>query len=244
MSNEELVLEIQSGAADRMEELWEQVEYLVKWKANQTMNALESCPGRGVEFDDLCQTGYIAMVAAVESYDISACAFSTWLVFHLKSAFAEVTGYRTKKGRFEPLNNALSLDKPLNDESDSALFGDLLPDMGAAAAMEAVEECVFQKQLHEALEAALKEIPERFGNVLRMRYFQNMTLVAVGKTQGICAERVRKMEGSALKRMRKMNIVNQLRPFVDFDFYCGTGLGAFRNTGMSVQERYLLTKEE
>lgn len=244
MSNEELVEEIQSGAIERMEELWEQMEGLVKWKANQTMTALVGCPGRGVEFEDLCQTGYIALVAAVESFNPSEGSFSTWLVFYLKSAFAEATGCRTKKGWLEPINNALSLDKPLSDESDSALFGDLFPDQGASAAMEAVEERAFQKQLREALEAALSEIPERFENIIRMRYFLNMTLEAVGRTQGVCAERVRKMEEKAIRELREPNIARHLRPFYDFDFYFGTGLSAFRSTGMSVQERYLVIQEK
>ena len=35
-----------------------------------------------------------------------------------------------------------------------------------------------------------------------------------------------------------------LYTFCDFDFYGGTGLGAFRYGGMSVQERYLVVEEE
>lgn len=96
MSNEELVTVIQAGAVELMGQLWEQVEGLVKWKAKRIMTVLEGCPGRGVEFEDLYQSGYLAMVAAVNTFDPAAgSAFSTWLMYHLKNAFAEATGYRT-----------------------------------------------------------------------------------------------------------------------------------------------------
>ena len=180
MSNEELVAAIQAGAPERMGELWERVCGLVKWKANHVMTAMEGCPGRGVEFDDLYQSGYPAMVAAVESYDPAAGAFSTWFVYHLKNAFAEATGYRTKKGRLDPLNSAVSMDKPLTDDADSGLFGDFIPDQRAAATLEAVEDREYQKQLHDALEIALGAVPGNYGEVLRLRYYQDMTLEECG----------------------------------------------------------------
>lgn len=86
MSNEELVAVIQAGASERMGELWEQVCGLVKWKANHAMTAMEGFPGRGVEFDDLYQSGYPAMVSAVEAYDPAAGAFSTWFMYHAKNS--------------------------------------------------------------------------------------------------------------------------------------------------------------
>jgi len=35
-----------------------------------------------------------------------------------------------------------------------------------------------------------------------------------------------------------------LRPFMDFDFYSSTGLAAYQQSGMSVQERYVLMEEQ
>ena len=57
-------------------------------------------------------------------------------------------------------------------------------------------------------------------------------------------EMVRKRERDALRRLRSPKTACRLRPFYDFDFYCGTGLGAFRHTGMSIQERYLVIEED
>ena len=67
MTNEELVMLIQAGERDRLAELWEQVEKFVAMKARQRMTL--SCGLGGVEFDDLYNCGYIALVAAADTYD-------------------------------------------------------------------------------------------------------------------------------------------------------------------------------
>ena len=241
MSNEELVTVIQGGE-DRMGELWQQVERLVSWKANRIMTALN---GRGgVEFDDLYQSGYPAMVAAVDSYKPEVGAFSTWFMLHLKTAFAEATGYRSNRQQRDPIHNAVSLDTPLTDDADSGDLMDVVADPAGAGRMEAVEEVIYRQQLHDALEEALEAIPEECGTVLRQRYYEGRTLSDLAEAQGVSMEMVRKRERDALRRLRSPKTACRLRPFYDFDFYCGTGLGAFRHTGMSIQERYLVIEEE
>lgn len=242
-TNEELVSAIQAGE-DRMAELWAKVDRLVRWKASRIMTALElrgnPC---GVEFDDLYQSGYLALVAAVDSYNPESVAFSTWFMYHLKTAYAEATGYRTKAGQNEPLNNSVSLDTPLSDDSDSDMM-EVVADPDGQKPTQGVEEAIFHRQLHEAMEAALGSIPEQSAEILRLRYYQGMTLSDVGESRGVSIERIRHMENKALLQLRKPGIACHLWPFVNFDFYCGTGLGAFQNSGMSIQERYLMVQEE
>ena len=85
MSNEELALAIRQGDQGRTLELWEQVNGLVKRKALQIMTALQlSGNPRGVEFDDLYQTGYLAMVAAVETYSPERGANNKSYIIHQK----------------------------------------------------------------------------------------------------------------------------------------------------------------
>lgn len=245
MSNEELVAVIQAGAEERMGDLWEQVANLVKWKAKHIMTALDlrgnPC---GVEFEDLYQSGYLAMVEAVNTYDPAAGgAFSTWFMLHLQNAFAEATGYRTQKGREEPLNNYLSLDTPLTDDADSDDLMDVVADPAGLQWRESLEESMWRKQLQEAVGAALSTVPEQYREILRLRYWEDMTLEDVGDLRGISKERVRQMENKGIRILRQPNTASQLYAFYDFDFYSGTGLGAFRYGGMSVQERYLVVEE-
>ena len=241
MSNEELVAAIQAGE-DRMGELWDQIEKLVMWKAHRVMTALD---GRGgVEFDDLYQSGYPALVAAVDSYKPECGAFSTWLGYHLKTAFADATGYRSKKQQQDPIHRATSLDTPLTDETDSDDLMAITPDPAGMNGLEAAEEAIYRQQLHDALEAALDAIPEDCGEILRQRYYEGRTLADLAEVHGVTPERVRKKEYEAIRHLRRPKAACHLRPFYDFDFYCGTGLGAFQHTGMSIQERYLVIEEE
>ena len=236
MSNEELAIAIRQGDQGRTLELWEQVNGLVKRKAMQIMTALQlSGNPRGVEFDDLYQTGYLAMVAAVETYSPERGAFSTWFMFHLKTAFSEATGYRTKNGRCEPLDTAASLDRPVQpDEPDGGTLGELVPDSRAADAIENVEESVYHEQLHKAIDGAISELPP--GNA----QWDDMTLSAVGEVMGKSPERTRQMESKGIRELRKSRTLHR---FLDFDMYRGTGLGAFRLSGSSIQEQYILKQE-
>lgn len=243
VSNEELVAAIQSGQ-DRMGELWAQVEKLVMWKAHRIMGALEARGGCGVTFEDLYQSGYPALVDAVETYDPAAGAFTTWLMYYLRKAFAEATGYCTRKGQNEPLNNSLSLDTPLTDETDSDDLMAIIADPAGMNGLEAAEVAIYHQQLHDALEKALDDIPDQYSEVLRQRHYEGLTLAEIGERRGTTPERIRQMESKAVRLMRKPSIACHIRPFYDFDFYCGTGLGAFQHTGMSIQERYLVIEEE
>lgn len=65
-SNEELVLLIQSGRDDLLSQLWEQVERFVCQQARRWVQAWQS---RRVEFDDLYQSGFLAVIKAVENFD-------------------------------------------------------------------------------------------------------------------------------------------------------------------------------
>lgn len=245
MSNEELAVKIQAGSDELMGELWEQVVAFVEWKARRVMTALDlrgnPC---GVTLEDLTQSGYFALVKAVETYEPATGSFISWLAFHLKTTLAEVTGYRTKMGQNEPLNNSFSLDKPVDDESDGTTFGELVPDPTASDFVLNIEESLWRKQLHEAMEAALAGLPEKSEEILRLRYYQGLTLEDIGETRGTTRERIRQIETKALRQLRKPSVACKLFPFVEFDFYCGTGLGAFQRDGMSVQERYLVIQEE
>lgn len=246
MSNEELVAAIQAGEADRMAELWEQVAGLCCWKAKQVMTALDlrgsSC---GVELDDLMQTGYIALAQAVETFQPEHGAFSTWYVYYLKKAFAELTGFHTKQGRIEPLNTLyLSMDAPVSDETDSAGYGAFIPDGKAAAVLEAVEDREYREQLHDTMERMLASMPDNCREVIRLRYYRDMTLSDCGQLLGVTPESVRKMECRGLRFLRRPQNAATLYSFYDFNFYAGTGSGAFSHSGMSVQERYLVIQEE
>lgn len=240
MSNEELVAAIQAGNSGRMEELWEQVRNLVAWKAKRIMTTLHE--SSVIEIDDLIQSGYIAMVAAVDSYKPESGQFSTWLYYYLQSAFAETAGYRTAKMQKDPMKWAVSLDKPIGDDGDTTA-GELVPDHSAAATLESVEESLWREQLREAEIRLLDDLPEAQRAVLHGFYFDGQSYQDCAATLGITIGRVRTLMANGIKELRRPYIRQQLRPFYEFDYYAGTGLTAFRQSGMSVQEKYLVRRE-
>ncbi|MEA2481679.1 MAG: polymerase primary sigma factor [Thermoleophilaceae bacterium] len=92
-----------------------------------------------------------------------------------------------------------SLDRPVGEEGDTAL-GDLLP----SEAPEPEEE-VNVSLREEALRHALAQLPERERNVVKLRYGINgddpTPLRETGRRLGLSPERVRQIEGQALKRL-------------------------------------------
>lgn len=240
MSNEELAIQIQAGNRDLMPELWEKVERFVTMKAYKI-----PLNGDTVERKDLLQAGYLALESAVADYDSEGgYAFLTCLGYHLKTQFAIATRFRSERQKRETLAGALSLDAPVNDEGNASTLMYFQEDLSGAEALESVEEKIYQAQLRETMEMALEAIPPQSRDVLRLRYYQGQTLAEIAEAQGTTPERVRQKESKALRQLRKPSIACHLRPFHDFDFYCGTGLGAFQHSGMSIQERYLVLEEE
>ena len=163
MSNEELVVLIQSGERDRLIELWQQVRRMalkeaVRWAAYHS---------NGVELDDLEQAGFIALMRAVDGFDPAAGAkFSTWYHRILLTEFEAATGRRTEKRRRDPLDAAASLDAPITEDSDNISLGDIIPDPAAETAMENVDHWEDQRRLHAALEAAMATLPPELQAVI------------------------------------------------------------------------------
>ena len=171
MKNEELVAAIQGGERDKLPELWGQVERFVRKKAYRRY--LLSNGLGGVEVEDLYQSGYLALVAAVGSYDPAAGrSFIGWLALTLKTAFAEAGGYRSRKQARDPLLHAVSLDVPLSDgEDETLMLSDTLLDPAAEAEVTAVEDRDWERRRRDALEAAISTLEADQQATIRRRYY-------------------------------------------------------------------------
>jgi RNA polymerase primary sigma factor len=103
-----------------------------------------------------------------------------------------------------------SLDRPIGDEGEAA-FGDLLP----SEAPEPEEEVEVSLR-SEALQRALDQLPEREREVVKMRFGVNGTgepipLRETGRRMGLSPERVRQLEGKALKKLAATREMEGLR---------------------------------
>ncbi len=93
-----------------------------------------------------------------------------------------------------------SLDKPVG-EDDSASFGDLFAS-SEATPDEQVEVELTEKALHDAV----AQLSEREQRILNLRYGLSgeadpKSLEEIGRILGITRERVRQLEGEALRRL-------------------------------------------
>lgn len=246
MSNEELrdeqqkklAVRIQSGETDLLAELWQSVERLVAAKARRLLAAMGD--SNRIEFDDLYNSGFLALCAAVDHYKPETGEFVPWFLLHLKNFFAEATGYRTKRGRLDPLRNAVSLSTPIGDEENGATLGDVTAD--PATTVEKVEDAIYLEQLKTALHDAMDCLPENLRDVLECRYWKNLTFQEIAERRGVSRSRASTMERNGLYTLRRRR-GQKLAHFYDFNYHAGTGLGTFRKTGMSVQESYLIRWE-
>jgi len=99
----------------------------------------------------------------------------------------------------DTIRTITSLDRPVGEEGETAL-GDLLPS-DEPEPSEEVDVSLRQ----EALRSALQHLPERERNVVKLRYGINgddpTPLRETGRRLGLSPERVRQIEGEALKRL-------------------------------------------
>lgn len=236
MSNEEIVLLVQKGE-DRYLELWDQNKGIIHRKAWHVLCAMGDSPW--VELEDLVQSAFLGLVAAVQDYKPGEWKFTTYLDKRLKTAFAEATGYRTKKVFSDPLRKAVSLDAPLDDE-DGGTLADIVPDPNAAATISEAEERIWHDQLREILGEMMLDMPEAYADTLYRRFWKDQTYEKAGEELGIAGQSVRLREYKGLRYLKQPQNRKKLRPFYEFDCYSGTGMGAYRSSGASVQERYVM----
>ena len=201
MSNEELAALIQDGDNARILELWQQCNAFIWKQARREIYRLEG--RRGVDVNDLAQSGFLAMLDAAKSFDANAgFAFMTWLGFKIKTAFQEATGCRTERQRREPIDCAVSLETPLTDEENADVLGDTIPDPAAELAFDDVAAADMACRLHDALENALSTLPQEQADALRMKYFAGCSADAKACQKG-------------LRALRQPRVSKGLRTFYD-----------------------------
>lgn len=241
MTNEELAMLVQSGERDKLAELWEQTEKFVAMKARKQARALEGFGG--VDAEDLYQSGYLALVVAADTYNPTAGrSFIGWLTLTLKTAFAEAGGYQSRKQIHDPLHRAGSLNAPASEDSDTTIV-ELIADPGAAQDFQDAEDRLYLEQLHNALEKALDELPDRQGDTLRRRFYQNRSLEEIAAAEGISGEAVRQWQMKGLQALRQQK---ELQQFVEdhTPYYLHVGVSEFQRTHESAVERIVFRREK
>ena len=108
----------------------------------------------------------------------------------------------------------VSLDMPIGEDADSRL-GDHVEDRGSLAPTEATS----QQLLKEQIDKVLDELTEREKKVLQLRFGlgdgRARTLEEVGKEFSVTRERIRQIEGKALRKLRHPSRSRKLRGYLE-----------------------------
>ncbi len=236
MSNEELVMEIQAGRRELLGTLWEQVEKFIRRQANQRTDA------GAVDREDLYQSGYLALVKAVDSYTPERdMKFINWLAYHLKTAFNEASNYRSRRQRRDPMHRADSLSRPLDEEGGELL--DTVADPLGLQGIHEAEERIWQEELSYALKRAIEGLSEAESEVIRERYYQGFAIAQIARKTGKTAYEVQRDERRGLANLRKPS--SGLRAFIEENtpYYLHVGATRYNTTQTSAVEEVVFLRE-
>ena len=108
----------------------------------------------------------------------------------------------------------VSLDKPLGQESDGGVLGDILADDN----LPTPEKETFESLLNGRLKGLLnKELTDREKHILKLRYgledYQPRTLEEVGDVFDISRERVRQLQNRAIEKLQRPEVKKQLERY-------------------------------
>ena len=107
-------------------------------------------------------------------------------------------------------------------------------------------ERVQQEELSRVLWDCVDGLPDRLPVVIRRRYQGGQSLRQIGEAVGVTTERVRQMEGKAMRELRAPSKAKRLRPFlpeadrVYSEALKGGGAAKFGRTWTSSTERVAL----
>jgi RNA polymerase primary sigma factor len=108
----------------------------------------------------------------------------------------------------------MSLDMPIGEDADSCL-GDLVEDRGGLAPTDATS----QQLLKEQIDKVLDELTEREKKVLQLRFGlrdgRARTLEEVGREFNVTRERIRQIEGKAIRKLRHPSRSRKLKGYLD-----------------------------
>ena len=240
-----------AGNTFALGQLWEVNKSFVRrqlWKWYEKNKPVAD--NAGLTFEDLTQEGYFAVSYAAAHYSAEQGRFTTYLNYALLKQIRTATcGEHARVVATEdsrrvavsanPLNECDSLDVRF-DESDegSSTKGETIEDPAATQAFQRAEDSVYTEELHTALETAMTQhLTEREATVLRRRYYDGQTLQAIGKELGVRGERVRIIEGKAIRKMKGLSSIQRWHDdVVSTRAWHGTGWNALNRYGI-VEER-------
>lgn len=251
-----LVAKITAGHEEKIPELWAELENLCAWYCRKLYRQLPD--SFLLDFEDLSQCGYIALLDALRHYDNDrAGRFSVLYLFYLNGAIYREnrlnTGGHHVDGsrRFDPAiaKGSFRLDAETDESGEKggtlldALAADDFPENGMDT-IAGVTEQIFRQQLHSALEELIQDLPAAERHLIRQKYYAQRDRLSIARELHISSHDAVMLEDRALIDLRTRGKAVGLEQFLDgrIDYYSGTGLQGFKETGTSSTERLAIKR--
>lgn len=127
----------------------------------------------------------------------------------------KVVGYKKVQYRFG--SNLVSLDLPVGSAESDTTLGELISEDDVKSEFDIVSDNELSKRLNELL----LELTDREREVIIMRFgLENSsihTLEQVGQKMGVTRERIRQIEGKALRRLRNPVNAKQIKDWIEVE---------------------------
>lgn len=178
-----------------METLWLAVKRLIGlWACKHGENR------RLYDLDDLMQSGYLALHDAVQGFDPEAgMEFTTYLNYHIRGRFAEVSGRRGSKTR--PELGAVSLDAPLDGDDASARI-DFIADPESRYIYDDLTERIGNRQMYDAIIMEMQKLPDEHRRALELTLIGGKSYKAAAEIEGCAPDTMRKWKEKGLRKLR------------------------------------------
>lgn len=238
MSNEEI---INHGGSDMLATLWENNRGFIIRMAAQWPRM------DGVDFDDLFQSGFLAVAEAAERFDPAKGNFLTCLSFCLKKHFSLCNSTATGWTRGQYQRGAIA-PRSLND----VIYADDGDDIELIDTIKSPEDLqgeadrrIYRAELRDMFDRMLSTLPPEHAEAVRLRYLCGCTYEMAGARMGLTGAEVRNLIAKGFRELRHPRNSKRLRHFLDLntDFYRHSGVDVFNTTFSSDTETVCMERE-
>lgn len=211
MTNEELVQLIKQGNKRYYATLWEQTSRLIH-KLIYKHASKRKLPN-DIDFDDILQCGYFAMVNAVNAYNPEKdLKFNTYLEFQVMNAIQLTLDRGQRKGMNTPRLQEYSYNRTVsNSEGEEVEIIDLIPDKQSPKIYEGAELTDLQERVWQAV----AELPEKLREIITRYYFNGENLPTQAERLGVSVQTVTQRKNQALRLLERNRALKQL--YNDYD---------------------------
>lgn len=202
---------------------------LIHFWANRYRAKLE---GRAViDIDDLLQAGALGLMEAEKTYQPDKGTWSTWASFYIRKSMLEALGLRGRKS--EPF--VLSLDAPAYTDDGNPSEVTLLETLADPTNPD-MDGLLLEDEVVRVVRAAVDDLPEDQRAVTRLHDLQGNPYVKCDELLELNAGESRRINGRALRQLRKDKRLRALALDQETSFIRYKGVESFHSSMSSVVE--------